>query len=339
MRSQITNFNRSDAIKDRDIVQLIARLPFSAHGYKFEEVIGSGSFGVVFKVFHYGYKRYFAAKVLSKSQSTDQSQLDCEISILTKLIHPSIIKIYEYFEHQGKIVMILQYCPKGTLKGMMQPGTGIPKIYVKSYMKQILEALQYLHENKIAHLDIKTTNVFIDDFQRPLLGDFGLSQCVAGEIQSYFGSFLYRSPEMIQQLPYDPFKADVWALGVTFYIMVTGIEPFPSFNADIMKKSIVEGKYQIPDSVDPGVSDVIQKMLVVDPQKRPTISEISKLPIFAQKSNISRMSTRNKVMMPITGLYFPNRPQSMNIPMDCRTRTQTKSISLDSFFSIPENIK
>ncbi|OHT03437.1 CAMK family protein kinase [Tritrichomonas foetus] len=273
---------RSESItKDPEMMQIISSLPFSSNGYRFEEVIGSGCFGVVFKVYHDGYKREFAAKMIA-FRDNHSEKIETEISLLIRLPHSNIIKVYGSFRYKNKMVMIFQYCPNGTLKNIIQPNIGIPKESIRPFIIQIVGALTFLHQKEIAHLDIKTANVFIDNFGRPLLADFGLSlhSDVHERINSYAGSFIYRSPEMIQQLPYDPFKADVWALGVTFFIMVTGREPWPLYNIDLMKKCIIEGKYEIPPTVDPDVSNLIAKMLTVDPAQRPTMEEINNFDFF-----------------------------------------------------------
>ena len=274
---------RGDILKDPEMQRIIKSLPFTANGYRFDEVIGSGSFGVVFKVVHIGYKRFFAAKMIQFKHDQDEN-IENEISLLIGLYHPNIIKIYDSFRYSTMLVMIFQYCPNGTLKHLVHSGTGIPREYIVPFIKQIVSALVYLHEHNVAHLDIKTTNVFIDNFMRPLLADFGLSLQSNNhqQINSFAGSLIYRSPEMIQELPYDPFKADVWALGVTFYIMVVGMEPWPLFNVNLMKKSIIEGKFEIPANVDPNVADLIRRMLTVDPEQRPTIVEISNTPFLKQ---------------------------------------------------------
>lgn len=288
-----TIHTQSDNSQDPEVQQIISSLPVTINGYLFEEVIGTGSYGVVFKVYHYGYKRVFAGKMLYlKDDKTTPEHVESEINILTHLMHPNIIKIYEYFRYKNRLIMIFQYCQNGTLKNLIHSGFGIQRDLILPFMKQMTDALAYLHENEIAHLDIKTTNVFVDNFMRPLLADFGLSCHNDGveQMNSYSGSVIYRSPEMIQQIPYDPFKADVWALGVTFFMMVTGNSPWQMYNIESLKKSIINNQYEMPETVDPDVADVIRRMLVIDPVMRPSISEIAQLPFFQKLQEQSKSS-------------------------------------------------
>lgn len=287
---------RSDMSQDPEIQKIISTLPFTINEYLFEQVIGTGSFGVVFKVYHHGYKRVFAGKMLySKEDRSSTDYIETEINILIQLMHPNIIKIYEYFEYKNRLVMIFQFCSNGTLKNLIQPGIGIQRDLINQFIKQMVEALAYLHKNEIAHLDIKTTNVFVDNFMRPLLADFGLSCHINGveQMNSFSGSFVYRSPEMIQQLPYDPYKADVWALGVTFFMMVTGNSPWQMFNSESMKTSIINGQFEIPQNIDPEVASIIRMMLTVDPIMRPSMSEIIRLPFIQKINEQSKISKHN----------------------------------------------
>ncbi|OHT15990.1 CAMK family protein kinase [Tritrichomonas foetus] len=290
---------KSKDYKDPEIQRIIASLPFSSNGYLFSQVLGSGSFGVVFKAYHSGYKRDFAAKMISmvsKDQaSSDAIDIESEFKTLMRLSHQNIIKIYGSFQYMHQFVIILQYCPNGTLKNLIQSGVGIPKDEQKAFIKSIVNALTYSHEKNVAHRDIKTANIFIDSFRRPILSDFGLSQILPLESASLFsfcGSFIYRSPEMILQKPHDPFKADVWALGVTFYIMVTGRDPWPTYSVDAMKKAIVSCQFEpFPETVEPEIVDLIKLMLTLDPNQRPSMAELSQLD-WIQNSEMQLQSKR-----------------------------------------------
>lgn len=327
----------SDMSQDPEIQKIISTLPFTINEYLFEQVIGTGSFGVVFKVYHYGYKRVFAGKMLfAKEEKASSNSIESEINILIQLMHPNIIKIYEYFEYKNRLVMIFQFCSNGTLKNLIQPGVGIQRDLINPFIKQIVEALAYLHDNQIAHLDIKTTNVFVDNFMRPLLADFGLSCHIEGveQMNSFSGSFVYRSPEMIQQLPYDPYKADVWALGVTFFMMVTGNSPWQMFNAQVMKNSIINGQFDMPQNVDPDVAAMIRMMLTVDPIMRPSIAEIARLP-FIQKIKANEQSKNGKHNPGISHQISQNKClRLLSIPKPKHYSTS----SIDVFSTVPKTM-
>ena len=109
------------------------------------------------------------------------------------------------------------------------------------YSKQILEALSFCHSKKIAHRDIKPDNIFLDKHDRIKLADFGLAKHFDKNIKSteHCGSVMYCSPEIVKDESFDPFSADIYALGMTFFFMITGKHPFNSSFLENLKRSII----------------------------------------------------------------------------------------------------
>lgn len=276
-----------DIKKNHERDKLKYKLPFSANGYLFTEMIGSGSFAIVFKVHHKGYNRDFAAKMILIENGKIDDESEAEINSLKRLNHPNIIKIYDYFIYQNYLVMILQLC-SGTMKKVLVPNHGLGDL-LESYMMQLMNAMLYSHTRQIAHRDLKTANVLIDSLDRPLLADFGLSHIMnsegEAELNTFCGALLYRAPEVIAMKPHDPFKSDVWSLGVLFYVMATGTDPWPTYNAETIKQAILLGEYiPIPDTVCEDIKIIISKMLTVDPKQRPSIQELINEPYFSKDS-------------------------------------------------------
>lgn len=266
-------------------VSLINSLPFETNSYRFIELIGAGSYAAVFKCEHIKFKKTFAAKVVEmhkvEDESIDVSQ--CELFALKRLNHPNIIKLYDSFTDKGHLFIILQYCERGTLTSIIKPSHGIEPSLLVPYMKHLLSALAFCHQIRIAHRDIKPENVFLDSYNRPLLADFGFAIFLQDQkINKFCGSLRYRSPEIINQQPHCPFKADIWALGVSFFEMASGTSPWPMNQPDALHKAIIAGKYKIPETVPRAISEVIRKMLVVDPESRASAESLYELPIFAK---------------------------------------------------------
>lgn len=268
-------------------VSLINSLPFESNSYKFTELIGAGSYAAVFKCYHIKFNKVFAAKVVEMHKEEDESidVSQSELFALKRLNHQNIIKLYDSFNDKGHLFIILQHCEQGTLTNIIKPSHGIEPSLLIPYMKQLLSALAFCHQAKIAHRDIKPENVFLDSYRRPLLADFGFAVFFNDQkINKFCGSLRYRSPEIVQQQPHCPFKADIWALGVSFFEMASGISPWPINQPEALHKAISSGKYKIPETVPRQIADVIRKMLVVNPDLRPSADSLHELPIFNKET-------------------------------------------------------
>ena len=142
---------------------------------------------------------------------------------------------------------------------------------LKSIVAQIASTLSYLHENNIAHRDIKLENILIDKITLDTkLIDFGFAIEVQG-VQScpkLIGTPSYLPPEMIRHKDYDPFKADVWSLGILFYFLCSGYFPYRSIDSKSLQQKIVKGELEFPNAIHPGCEYLITKMLRHDKEER-----------------------------------------------------------------------
>lgn len=285
------------------------KLPFELNGYEFMSKLGSGAFSTVYKVFHKETNNYYAAKVIQNFIGSKNAEdvYDSEMIALTRLCHPHIIKLYANFQEGDNFYMILQLCETGTMKQKIASmKKGLPTDTLIYYMRQILEAIAYCKEQSMAHRDIKPSNVFIDNYGRALLGDFGFSyvQLFPSLLNSFCGSLYYRSPENLMEKPHDPFKADIWSLGVTFYFMATGKIPWPN-EAPEAQRAILKCQYEpFPDSVYLPIAEMIQSMLNLDPRKRPNVHDLLALPIFQIRTKMSRRRAVMKNSLPLCQKAF-----------------------------------
>lgn len=273
----------------REFDELVSKLPFSANRYNFLQEIGSGAYSVVFKVYSEKYKQNFAAKMIPlrfKEETKHINVCEAELEALKRLDHRNVIKIYDSFAFENYLVFILRLCKRETLQNVIDTQSVVQPEIMIFYMKQLLDALEYCHSQGVAHRDIKPINIFLDDEYGIVLADFGFSfiQSTCGITNECCGSFWYRSPELIaiDRKDYDPYKVDVWALGITFFQMVTGKMPWTGVSDFVQLRSAIEkGKYSLPSNIDDQIATAISMMIVTDPNKRKTISEIKKLPIFS----------------------------------------------------------
>lgn len=264
-------------------------LPFTVRDYVFTEEIGKGGFSKVFKVINKKFNSEFVAKVI-QAMKTEHLDLqwetfDAEVKALTALDHPYIIRLYDHFHENADFFIILEYCPNGSLYGEMKEKGAMELERFRDIGRQILEALSYCHKMSFAHHDIKPQNILIDAYGRAKLADFGLSlRLKNGNLSNSFaGSIMFTPPEIFAKRAHDGFKADIWSLGVLFAVLISGDSPWPTVPIDRLKQLICVGAYQIKHKIHPDVSEIIRRMIVVDPNQRITADELLQLPFFQKK--------------------------------------------------------
>merc|ERR1712137_39407 len=151
--------------------------------------------------------------------------------------------------------------------------------------QQIIEGLDYCHKHFVCHRDLKPENILLDAENNIKIADFGMSGIRSEDslFETSCGSPHYASPEVVQGIPYDGEKADIWSCGVILYALVSGKLPFDNENIRVLLGKVKSGIYTMPAFLPNEIQDLISKMLVVDPKKRITIENIRNHPWY--KSN------------------------------------------------------
>lgn len=260
----------------------------NTHGYDFVKGIGQGGFGSVFLVRSHRYKTDFAAKVMKRR--TLQASDEAEIKTLMQLDHPHIVKLYDYFEEGENLYLILEYCPGGSLSDLMKRHKFMPRGWIACNCYKIAGALKACHDMGIAHRDIKAENILIDQYGRPKIADFGLGvSCVAGEsILSTAGSLAYSPPEFFRKRGHDPFKSDVWALGILFYFVSVGSLPWRSINRQDLIKEISTPSFVLDErELGLNMKNLLSRMLDSDPESRPTMADVVEKYVIRPQDQIS----------------------------------------------------
>lgn len=296
------------------------RQELSDHGYELITPIGSGSFSSVFLCQCVKYNHLFAVKRVSKEEFVDH-----EVDALISLIHPNIVKLYLTFSNDNFQYLVMEYCKNGTIKEMNK----LEKNKFIFYAKQLLEVLHYCHSQKIAHRDIKPENIFLDEYDRAKLGDFGLACKFKNQelSNSKCGSLMFAAPEILSTSEFDPFKADIWALGITFYYMATGHYPFSDQHIDTLRDSILSGQVFFTDEdVNPKIQYLIKKMTSKDPMFRPTADQLLKFPLFSK-------ITTGKITKTVSSYPFNLKNQLKSSPVQygksSDTFSETDEINLE----------
>ena len=246
--------------------------------YKYGRVIGRGAFGKVNIALHICSGRLVAIKSFNKKKLKSKhaiTKIYHEIEILKKLRHPFISQIYDTFETDTHILIVMEYIC-GDLLSFIRKRAKLNESSAKIIFKQVTEGLKYIHSNKIVHRDIKLDNILIDLNNTVKICDFGVSRKLStGDIMhENCGTPAYIAPEIFQNKGYEGYACDIWSAGVTLYYMLAGVQPFKAKNFTELKKIIKIGKYQKIDSLSLEAQDLIDGMLQTDPRKRLTLNQI-----------------------------------------------------------------
>ncbi|KAL0480307.1 Nek2 [Acrasis kona] len=253
-------------------------------------LIGSGSFGKVYKIIRKSDGKVLVWKEIHYGSMTDKEKqlLVGEVNIIKDLRHAFIVRYYDRIidRENKKIYIIMEYCPCGDLsnfvKKLKKDKKSLDEEQVWRIFCQLAMALKECHVRKegspkIIHRDIKPGNIMLDDNHDVKLGDFGLARML-GEDSHYaktnVGTPYYMSPEQINEKAYDE-KSDIWSLGCVIYELCMLSPPFEAMNHLSLAQKINKGQYPAVSSKYTRVlSDLIRSMLTVDSSRRPSVDEI-----------------------------------------------------------------
>jgi photosystem II stability/assembly factor-like uncharacterized protein len=246
-------------------------------GYRIIEQIGLGGMATVYKAYQPSMDRYVALKVLSTHLTQDPTfvkRFQQEAKVIAKLEHLHILPVHDHGEEDGYLYLVMRFIEAGTLKDRLEGGP-LSLEETRHIVTQVGSALEYAHQLGVVHRDLKPSNVLIDPQEDCYLTDFGIAKMVEGTLgltgSAVLGTPHYMAPEQSQSFKVDH-RADVYAMGVIIYEMVTGQLPF---DADtpfaVVMKHISEPlplprsvKHDLPESVE----RVILKALAKDPVDR-----------------------------------------------------------------------
>ncbi len=256
--------------------------------YELLEEIGRGGMATVYRAFQPNVDRFVAVKVIHRSVASDSKSLDRftrEARLIAKLEHPHILPVYDYNGANDPPYIVMRYLPTGTLKDILERGQ-LPFHEVAFLMGQIASALDYAHRQGVIHRDIKPSNIMVDSDGNAFLTDFGIARIVeaAGEGLTGTGMAIgtpgYMAPEQGLGVPIDH-RADIYALGVMLFEMLTGKVPFSAETPmAVILKHINDPVPQIAlvnPKLPPEVNHVVQRAMAKRPEDRyETASEMAR---------------------------------------------------------------
>jgi serine/threonine protein kinase len=202
--------------------------------------LGKGSQGKVKLAYDTERNTPVAIKIVRKPAGSaftyaHQESIRREIAVMKKLRHRHIVALLEVIDDpdSAKMYIVMQHIDNGVIGKVQQDLTckPIPPKALLKYTRQITAGLEYLHRHHVAHRDIKPENILVNINQECFLSDFGVSEITGDakkKVQGKCGTLLFMSPELLRESEADGFQVDMWALGVTLWVLLTGKMPFQS---------------------------------------------------------------------------------------------------------------
>ncbi|KRT86421.1 protein kinase, partial [Oryctes borbonicus] len=248
--------------------------------YKLLKTIGKGNFAKVKLAKHVPTGKEVAIKIIDKTQLNPGSlqKLFREVRIMKMLDHPNIVKLFQVIETDKTLYLVMEYASGGEVFDYLVLHGRMKEKEARAKFRQIVSAVQYCHQKRIIHRDLKAENLLLDSEMNIKIADFGFSNefTPGNKLDTFCGSPPYAAPELFQGKKYDGPEVDVWSLGVILYTLVSGSLPFDGSTLRELRERVLRGKYRIPFYMSTDCENLLKKFLVLNPAKRASLETIMK---------------------------------------------------------------
>jgi len=265
-------------------------------GYVLDSYLGAGAFKSVYKARHD--RRHTSAEFVAvgfphQQDAEGLAEIEKEFAATSRLMHPNIVRLYAIERCEDVAFLVMEYLEGISLRSRLRAQGYLDPSEAVRYAGLVCEALSYAHAAHILHRDVKPENIFLVAGQTPKLLDFGIARILARTTEkasTQIGTFEYMAPEFLQGAAGT--NADLWALGITLFEMLTGQRPFTGDVGEVIQK-ILAGRYDEAPlrarATDNRVVRVLRKMLNKDPEKRyQTADEVARdLETAARRTRLS----------------------------------------------------
>ncbi|XP_011307068.1 calcium/calmodulin-dependent protein kinase type 1 isoform X2 [Fopius arisanus] len=250
--------------------------------YVLKELLGTGAFSEV-RLAESKERpgQMFAVKIIDKKAlKGKEDSLENEIRVLRRLKHPNIVQLLETFEDKHKVYLIMELVTGGELFDRIVEKGSYTEKDASGLIRQVLEAVDYMHEQGVVHRDLKPENLLYyspDEDSKIMISDFGLSKMEdSGIMATACGTPGYVAPEVLAQRPYGK-AVDVWSIGVISYILLCGYPPFYDESDANLFAQILKGEFEFDspywDDISDSAKDFIHKLMCVNVEERYTCKQ------------------------------------------------------------------
>lgn len=297
-------FGKKDSAKKskaKDIKELNKTIPIEEK-YNLHGLLGTGAFSEVRLAESKDEPgKHYAVKIIDKKALKGKEEsLENEIRVLrrfsanhqndnaaatdsqpgNRLTHPNIVQLYETYEDKSKIYLVMELVTGGELFDRIVEKGSYTEKDASDLIRQILEAVDYMHEQGVVHRDLKPENLLFyspDDDSKIMISDFGLSKMEdSGIMATACGTPGYVAPEVLAQKPYGK-AVDIWSIGVISYILLCGYPPFYDENDANLFAQILKGEFEFDspywDDISDSAKDFIRHLMCVNVEKRYTCKQ------------------------------------------------------------------
>ncbi|XXG39946.1 hypothetical protein AAC387_Pa01g0777 [Persea americana] len=255
--------------------------------YELGKLLGCGAFAKVYHARNIRSGQSVAIKAISKHKILKGglvSQVKREISIMRRLRHPHIVKLFEVLATRTKIYFVLEYVKGGELFAKVAKGR-LSEDLSRRYFQQLISAVGFCHSRGVFHRDLKPENLLLDESGDLKVSDFGLSAVSEqirndGMFHTLCGTPAYVAPEILAKKGYDGAKVDIWSCGVILFVLNAGYLPFNDPNLMVMYRKIYKGQFRCPRWTSPDMKRILHRLLDTNPATRITVDEILQDPWF-----------------------------------------------------------
>lgn len=247
--------------------------------YHLREVLGKGAFSEVVRAEEKESGKQVAIKIIDKKALKGKEEaLQNEIDVLRKARHPNIVELMELYDDKSRLYLVMELVTGGELFDRIIAKGSYTEKDASILIRQVLEAVDYLHSLGVVHRDLKPENLLYysrADDSKIMISDFGLSKMLEDDDSDQLGTACgtpgYVAPEVLRRKPYGK-AVDVWSIGVIAYILLCGYPPFYHENDSELFKQIMKGEYEFDspywDNISDSAKGFIRHLMDLDPRKR-----------------------------------------------------------------------
>ncbi|VFQ71149.1 unnamed protein product [Cuscuta campestris] len=255
--------------------------------YELGKLLGLGAFAKVYHARVVKTGQSVAVKAVSKRKilkGGHAEHVKREISIMRRLRHPYIVRLFEVLATKTKIYFVMEFAKGGELFAKVAKAR-LSEDLSRKYFQQLISAVGYCHSRGVYHRDLKPENLLLDENWDLKITDFGLSALTDqirpdGRLHTLCGTPAYVAPEILAKNGYDGAKVDLWSCGVILFVLNAGYLPFNDTNLMAMYRKIYRGDFRCPKWTSPDLKHLLHRLLDTDPETRITVDEIKSDPWF-----------------------------------------------------------